>query len=92
MYPLYKFLKFLLVIVYYCFQIKNIIKKDSISLNGKFQTCNNCKKVKTIIDFGLKKDNKPYCECIECRDKKKEKKSTRYNKNGKTTYKFIYKS
>lgn len=41
---------------------------------GDFQTCNNCKKVKTITEFGLKKDNKPYCECIECRDKKKRNK------------------
>ena len=39
-----------------------------------FQTCNNCRKVKTINEFGLKKDNKPYCECIECREKKKRKK------------------
>ncbi len=41
-----------------------------------FQTCNNCRKVKNISDFGLRKDDKPYCECIECRDKKKRKKQT----------------
>ena len=37
------------------------------------QSCNNCRKIKQISDFGLRKDQQPYKECSECREKKKRK-------------------